>query len=198
MLADMPLLRAFIYETLRLFPPIPQLVNRRCEDGRVLWLPVAPADRSDSGGAGSGMVPVSIPAGTYVGWSAYALHRSRFNTSWSSFGDDTTLSTHGLGKGSEVATAFLPERWGSTTVEIEATARRARDRGELMTFHAGARACLGQKFAMTELMIVVVHMLAAFEIRPQTDRDGTEAEVTMTPGGLLRPLQVPVELVVLA
>ncbi|KAK0536645.1 cytochrome P450-dit2 [Tilletia horrida] len=184
MLDALASLRGFIYEALRLLPPIPQLINRRCRENCVLHLPIAATRTGGEEGRGDAPVPmvrVIIPAGTYVGWSAYGLHRSRFNTSW---GDSTAESE-----------AFRPERWGNTTRAIESTARRARERGELLTFHAGVRACLGQKFAMTKLMVAIIHILIAFEIRPLVDSSGKQAEVMMTPGGLLRPLELPVQFI---
>lgn len=54
---DLPTLTAAIYEALRLFPPISQLLNRRTTTATVL------------GGA------VAIPAGVYMGYNCYSTNR---------------------------------------------------------------------------------------------------------------------------
>lgn len=54
-----PILHATILEALRLYPPIPQLINRRVARDTVLRLPG---------------IDVPLKEGTYVGWSAYGLH----------------------------------------------------------------------------------------------------------------------------
>lgn len=54
---DMPFLTAVIYESLRLFPPIGQLVNRRANEDALL------------GG------DIVIPKGTYLGYNCYSTNR---------------------------------------------------------------------------------------------------------------------------
>ncbi|KAL2864423.1 cytochrome P450 monooxygenase xanG [Aspergillus lucknowensis] len=56
-LQSLPLLTAVIYESLRLYPPISQLINRRTTHPVLL----------------GGKIP--IPAGTYVGYNAYSTNR---------------------------------------------------------------------------------------------------------------------------
>ncbi len=56
-LQDMPLLTAVIYESLRLFPPIGQLVNRKASEDALL------------GG------DTAIPKGTYLGYNCYSTNR---------------------------------------------------------------------------------------------------------------------------
>ncbi len=56
-LQDMPLLTAVIYESLRLFPPIGQLVNRKASENVLL------------GG------DTAIPKGTYLGYNCYSTNR---------------------------------------------------------------------------------------------------------------------------
>lgn len=58
-LASLPLLNAVIYEVLRLYPPISQLINRRTTHSVAL------------GGS------IMLPEGTYVGYNAYATGRDR-------------------------------------------------------------------------------------------------------------------------
>lgn len=56
-LQDMPLLTSVIYESLRLFPPIGQLINRRASEDALL------------GGE------VVVPKGTYLGYNCYSTNR---------------------------------------------------------------------------------------------------------------------------
>lgn len=56
-LASLPLLNAVIYEVLRLYPPISQLINRQTKSHALL----------------GGKIPV--PAGTYLGYNAYSTNR---------------------------------------------------------------------------------------------------------------------------
>src|SRR5690606_23683281 len=56
-LKDLPYLNAVLYETLRLYPPIPQLFNRKTTSDTLL---------------GS---EIYIPANTYIGWTAFGAHR---------------------------------------------------------------------------------------------------------------------------
>ncbi|KAK4096577.1 cytochrome P450 [Parathielavia hyrcaniae] len=57
MFQDMPILTAVIYESLRLFPPIGQLVNRKASEDALL------------GG------DIVIPKGTYLGYNCYSTNR---------------------------------------------------------------------------------------------------------------------------
>lgn len=56
-LASLPLLNAVIYEVLRLYPPISQLINRQTKSPILL----------------GGEIP--IPSGTYLGYNAYSTNR---------------------------------------------------------------------------------------------------------------------------
>lgn len=58
-LQDMPFLTAVIYESLRLFPPIGQLVNRKTSEDALL----------------GGSIPIS--KGTYLGYNCYSTNRDK-------------------------------------------------------------------------------------------------------------------------
>lgn len=109
-----PLMYAVIHETLRVFPPIPQLINRRVAKSCVMRLPSTDGRTKE----------VPLQEGTYVGWTAYGVHRGPWNITWQ---PDPAV--------------FRPERWGSTVEEIDSLARKARSAGEFVTFHGGLRAC---------------------------------------------------------
>ena len=127
-LHDLPILTSIIYETLRLYPPISQLINR-CTTSDV---------------ALGGKIP--IPAGTYVGYNAYATGRD--SEYWGADADE-----------------FRPQRWGEGIEEVGQTYRRANVKGGFIAFHGGRRACLGQKFAMFEAKITLTVMLKRLEWR---------------------------------
>lgn len=121
-LQNLPYLTSVIYETLRLFPPISQLINRKTTQDVML----------------GGEIP--IPAGTYVGYNAYATGRD--HGAWGKDAND-----------------FRPERWGSTVEDINAQYRRVNSRASFIAFHGGRRACLGQKFALFEARLSIVTVL---------------------------------------
>jgi cytochrome P450 len=121
-LQNLPWLTSVIYETLRLYPPISQLINRRTTEPVLL----------------GGTIP--IPAGTYIGYNAYATGRD--TNAW---GND--------------ASDFRPERWGSTTDEINVHYRRVNHRASFISFHGGRRACVGQKFAMFEARLTIAELV---------------------------------------
>ena len=118
----MPLLTSVVYELLRLYPPLSQLVNRTTEDTTIL---------------GGNIV---IPPHTWVGWN--------------SWGVQTDTAVWG-----PQARQFIPERWGTTTDEIQAKFRRENVRGAYIPFNAHARKCLGQNFALLEMKIVLFELL---------------------------------------
>lgn len=125
---NLPYLTSVIYESLRLFPPISQLLNRRIS--RDVYL--------------GGKIP--IPAGTYVGYNAYATGRNK-----QAWGED--------------ADEFRPERWGITIEDINARYRQASSRAEFIAFHGGRRACLGQRFALFQVRITMIVLIRAFKWR---------------------------------
>jgi cytochrome P450 len=124
----MPFLTSVIYESLRLFPPIGQLVNRRASENVLL---------------GGDMV---IPKGTYVGYNCYSTNRDQ--AVWGSRADD-----------------FDPSRWGASSTAIQKQYRLRRARAEFISFHGGQRACLGEKFALLQMRITLVHLIREFTWR---------------------------------
>ncbi|KAL4902281.1 hypothetical protein BDW74DRAFT_169523 [Aspergillus multicolor] len=139
-LSSLPLLTSVIYEVLRLYPPISQLINRRTTAPALL----------------GGSIP--IPAGTYVGYNAYATNRDV-----DFWGPD--------------AEEFQPSRWGRTMEEINSLFRRANAKGAFISFHGGRRACLGQRFALMEGRVTLARLLKEFqwEVDPSWERGMTPA-----------------------
>jgi len=93
------------------------------------------------GGGPDGSAPIFIPKGTFVAYHVYSMHRRH-----DIFGAD--------------ADEFRPERW------LEPGFRPG---WAYIPFSGGPRVCIGQNFALTEAMYVVVRMLQRFEIE---SRDG--------------------------
>ncbi|CBF84176.1 putative cytochrome CYP56B1 [Aspergillus nidulans FGSC A4] len=139
-LSALPLLTSTIYEVLRLYPPISQLINRRTTAPTLL----------------GGEIP--IPAGTYVGYNAYATNRD-------------------IGFWGPDANEFKPSRWGNTMEEINALFRRANAKGAFISFHGGRRTCLGQRFALLEGRVTLAKLLMCvrWEIDPSWQRGMTPA-----------------------
>lgn len=143
LLQSLPYLTSVIYETLRLFPPISQLINRRTTTPVLL----------------GGTVP--IPAGTYIGYNAYATGRDA-----SAWGPD--------------ANDFRPERWGKEIEEIQARYRRVSARGEFIAFHGGKRKCLGEKFAMWQIRWTMAMLVREVSWGLDKEWDGRMTPVSLT------------------
>lgn len=133
--ADLPLVRAVIEETLRLYPPIPMMSRIAREADAV-----------------SG---VSIPAGTIVTVAPYVLHRHE--TLW------------------REPNRFDPARFlGEQRAQI---ARHA-----WLPFGAGGRTCIGMGFAMSEMIVVLRHLLRRFRFDLAPGHPVTpQVRVTMRP-----------------
>lgn len=121
-LKDLPLLNRFIYEALRLCPPLSQIINRKTSRDVVL------GNR------------ICIPEGTYVGYTALGCGRDLIT--W--------------GRDSE---EFRPERWGNDIETINKKYRLAKGKAQMIAFHGGSRACLGEKLALSEIRSVISKML---------------------------------------
>ncbi|KAL8347657.1 hypothetical protein RB601_002970 [Gaeumannomyces tritici] len=134
LLQELPLMTAVVYESLRLFPPIGQLVNRRvgAAGGALL-----------GGGGSSSSSSTYLPHGTYVGYNCYSTNRDP--EAWGADADE-----------------FRPARWGGAPDEIQRCYRRRRTRGEFISFHGGKRACLGEKFALLEMRVTLWLLVGRF------------------------------------
>ncbi|KAI9653344.1 MAG: cytochrome P450-dit2 [Alyxoria varia] len=120
---ELPILTSTVYEALRMFPPLSQIINRKTTAPVILG-----GDASSSG--------IKIAPSTYVGY--HNLSTGRDPHTWG-----TDYST------------FRPSRWGTTTIEINAKLRTAQSKAEFPAFHGGRRACLGQRFALLEMKVML-------------------------------------------
>ncbi|MEV0253421.1 cytochrome P450 [Streptomyces sp. NPDC050732] len=118
-LSALPYTRNVITESLRLYPPS--------------WMAMRVAAQDvDFGGR-------TVPAGTMILYSAYALHRNP-----DLFPDPDT---------------FDPGRW-------EADRARQVPRGALLPFGAGSHKCIGDVLALTETALIVATIAARWRLRP--------------------------------
>eukprot|EP00415_Alexandrium_ostenfeldii_P001116 UN1116 len=85
-----------------------------------------------------------IPAGTDLSFPIWAIHRDP--------------------KIFKDADAFQPERW------LDASADQLKGMNDhWMPFMIGARGCIGQQFAMTEMRVVIATLLRRFSVRPASE-----------------------------
>lgn len=89
----------------------------------------------------------SIPKGTTVYMHANAIHRLP------SFWGDT-------------ADEFIPERWDNLAADNPSSV--------FMSFLQGPRACIGRKFAETEMKILLCVLLSVFRFTPRADVENPE------------------------
>ncbi|KUM62350.1 hypothetical protein ACN42_g4756 [Penicillium freii] len=131
-LKSLPYLTAVLSETLRLYPPVSQLINRETLE------PVS---------LGNG---ITIPKGTWVGWTAYGIHTSPSN--WG-----------------PAAHEYQPERWGDDVHAIQRAISQQQVRGSYIPFNAWTRSCIGSEFALLQMRVTLYEMVRHFEISSAPD-----------------------------
>ncbi|KAK4063479.1 uncharacterized protein Triagg1_9356 [Trichoderma aggressivum f. europaeum] len=93
------------------------------------------------GGGPDGQSPLFVPKGTDCRFSTYSLHRRK-----DYWGDD--------------ADEFRPERWETH-----------RPGWEYIPFSGGPRICIGQQFALTQMLYLITRVLQTFgDVQPGDDR----------------------------
>ncbi|KAI5835765.1 cytochrome P450 [Schizophyllum commune Tattone D] len=138
-LDSLPYLDAVCRETLRLFPPLPQLLRLAREDV------VMPFSRPIVGVDGKTMNEVHVPKDTPV---IIAIQNANRNSDiW---GED--------------AQEWKPERWLEPLPDSVADAHMPGVYSNLMTFLGGGRSCIGFKFSQLEMKVVLVELLDAFKL----------------------------------
>jgi len=108
------------------------------------------------GGGPNGDSPVFVPKGTYVAYHSYAMHRRH-----DIYGEDAEVSN--------------PSRW----LAGEHDGPPLRPGWAYIPFSGGPRICIGQNFALTEAMFVVVSLLQKFDIESRDDEPWVE-KLTVT------------------
>ncbi|KAF1730573.1 Cytochrome P450 52A12 [Beauveria bassiana] len=102
------------------------------------------------GGGPNGDMPIFIPKGCTIIYTVYAMHRRT-----DLFGPD--------------AAEFRPERWESQ-----------RFSWEYLPFNGGPRICLGQQYALTEALYVIIRFAQEFETIKTTDPSPWIESLTLT------------------
>ncbi|CAN3479434.1 cytochrome P450-Dit2p [Diutina catenulata] len=146
-MSDEWFLDAVVCETLRMYPPLGQIINR-CTTRKVTL--------------GEQII---IPKGAYVGYNNFAT------------GHDPAVWSQ--------PEQFMPERWGTSIVEIATNFQRAKRLAWLPAFHGRRRACLGEKLALYECKMMVRSLLKVYSI--QLDPEWPEK---FTPAGPICPVNL--------
>ncbi|KAF7122057.1 hypothetical protein CNMCM5793_000012 [Aspergillus hiratsukae] len=103
------------------------------------------------GGEADGLSRIFIRKGQVVNYSVHVMHRHR--DLWGPNADE-----------------FVPERWD-----------KRQSGWEYLPFNGGARICLGQKFALTNVSYVIVRLLQRFEAIENLDSESeTKHHLTLT------------------
>ncbi|KAF9482949.1 cytochrome P450 [Pholiota conissans] len=142
-LSRLPVLDAVLKETLRLYPPIP-FVRRSAVRDIVLPYSRAPDGISD-------MASVRVPSGTIV-----FVDIAGSNSLTSVWGED--------------AGEWKPERWleGNSGVKNSGLRLPGVYSG-MMSFLAGERSCVGYKFALLEMKIILATLISRFTFSATDD-----------------------------
>ncbi|CUA75705.1 Cytochrome P450 4V2 [Rhizoctonia solani] len=147
-LLELPYLDAIVRETLRLHGPV-SFLNRVCEEDTIL--PLQYPVETPSGKVTS----IPVKKGTRIFMSISASNR--YGRIWG-----------------ERAHEFMPERWIGSKID-EVTQPGAHLPGvysSMMTFGAGSRACIGFKFAIMEIKVMIAELVKDFKFEPsQVEHD---------------------------
>ncbi|KAL5391736.1 hypothetical protein DPSP01_001026 [Paraphaeosphaeria sporulosa] len=112
------------------------------------------------GGGPDGQSPTIVPKGAYVAYLPWAMHRRR-----DVYGDD--------------AEVFDPTRW----LDEGHASSPLRPGWAYLPFSGGPRICIGQNFALTECMFVIVRLLQVFDVE-QRDEEPWREKLGITCVGL--------------
>jgi len=141
-LLELPLLDAFIKEVLRMYAPLMSMPRVARKDTTIPLLhPVLAADGVTL------LTEIHIKAGTTV---QVAMSESNLNTK--TWGSD--------------ARTFRLERWLEPLPDSVTGASIPGIYSHLMTFIGGSRSCLGMRFAIYEMKVILGVLLNAFEFQP--------------------------------
>ncbi|KAL1744127.1 cytochrome P450 [Schizophyllum fasciatum] len=138
-LEELPYLDAVCRETLRLYPPAPQLLRKVKQDV------IMPFSKPVIGKDGREVSEVLVPAGTVM--VIAIMNANRNKDIW---GED--------------ALEWKPERWLKPLPSTVTDAHIPGVYSNLMTFLGGGRACIGFKFSQMEMKVVLVELLDVFKV----------------------------------
>ncbi|KZW02812.1 cytochrome P450 [Exidia glandulosa HHB12029] len=155
-LEALPLMDAIIRETLRRYPPLP-LVPRTCRKDTVV-----PLMHPLTGRDGKTITELTVPAGTHI-----YLGILPTNIDYETWGPD--------------AREWKPERWLNQLPKTVGDAHIPGVYAHQMTFLSGNRSCIGFKFALMEIKVVLSMLLTHFQFSPGKD------EIEFVHAGIYQP-----------
>ncbi|KAG7085443.1 hypothetical protein E1B28_003004 [Marasmius oreades] len=143
---NLPWLDAVLKETLRLYPPVPFVRRTAVKERTLLYSPVSRERATEDHSTAS----VTVPVGTtlFVGIAA----ANRLESIW---GAD--------------AKEWRPERWLSNERKSEPTVRLPGIYAGTLSFLGGGRSCVGYKFALIEMKIILATLLLRFRFSKTED-----------------------------
>nr|BED42989.1 cytochrome P450 monooxygenase [Trametes versicolor] len=144
-LVKLPYLEAICRETMRLYAP-GQFIPR--EAAKDTTLPLLNPMRTRDG---SVVTEVPVPKGTML-----LLHLTGCNTNRDLWGDDVY--------------EWKPERWLGKLPSALDGARIPGVYSNIMTFSGGPRSCIGFKFALLEIKVVLAVLLSTFKFETTSER----------------------------
>ncbi|KAK7466378.1 hypothetical protein VKT23_005102 [Stygiomarasmius scandens] len=156
-LVELPFLDAICRETLRLYPPVPQLARVTTRDT------VIPLSKPIVGLDGTKITELALSKDTTVLLSF--INSNRNPAIW---GSD--------------ALEWKPERWLSPLPQAVIDAHLPGVYSHLMTFSAGIRSCIGFKFSQLEMKAVLFTLVSTFKFAPVKDK-----EISWSTSGITAP-----------
>ncbi|CAE6504714.1 unnamed protein product [Rhizoctonia solani] len=155
-LNNLPFLDALCRETLRLYAPVPLTEREALKDC------VVPLRYPLTGKDGSTINEIHVKKGTriYVGLK----EANRCKETW---GED--------------ADEFKPERWLDDLPDSVREAKTSGVYSSMMSFSAGPRACIGFKFSLLELKMLLSMLIKSFKFTPGSTQVKWLSCVTMVP-----------------
>ncbi|KAL9939420.1 hypothetical protein V8E36_001237 [Tilletia maclaganii] len=153
---SLPYLDAVMKEVIRLAPSITSTVRQASEDA-IIPLSKAYPKAGKAGKKGETFDSVFIPKGAEIFIPIQVLQANP-----EIWGDD--------------ALEFKPERW----FDLPATVQEAQLPGQLFAFLAGPRSCIGQRLAVSEMKILLAHVVLRFKLEtvPGYEFDARQTIVT--------------------
>ncbi|EPQ53107.1 cytochrome P450 [Gloeophyllum trabeum ATCC 11539] len=144
-LDQLPFLDAICRETLRLHPPVTKLERRTVRDTVLpLSIPITGVD-------GSTIDQIPLPKGSNLILSLFSLNRNK-----AIWGED--------------AYEWKPERWLKPLPPSVTDAKIPGVYSNIMTFSGGPRGCIGFKFSLLEMKVVIASLVESFRFQQPEDK----------------------------
>lgn len=143
--SSLPYLNACIEETLRIFPPVPEIPNRRSTGDFV-------------GG-------YYVPRGVSLPSQPQCLAARTDNSSQTMVGVNQWATTH-LASNFTDPMKFAPERWLPVTHPLYDVRYSSDNRAVSKPFSAGPRDCIGKNLAKVEMRLIIARLFWNFDLEP--------------------------------